>query len=504
MYTRCPGCSSTFRVTAAILQMAAGEVRCGSCGIVFNALDTLVDDWTGTDLMLPGGSVPPRPRETEAAPALQPPADAIAPEESGPIDTGFEFNVPEDEWQHFFLTPPETAQATPARIEPGFGNGFDELADEESGPAIATRVMPDLPPADQPGVEPPRAGTLDEETADTDVWAGFLREAGLEPTAGEGVTAEADPDPADDAPLFRFGEETSHAEAILVTARPAAPSPEQAGTDASTTVDADACIPAEDADVPPLEPEEPVALIRVPDEDDEDGMLAGSDRIVDSDSGSALEIEDDAQAGAEVAAVLAASPGPETVFDWGPPPAFSKRSTMTPRHTGRWLAASLVAALALAAQWVHQSRDELAANPAWGEVVRTAYQRLGLPLYPDWPLTAYEIRSVKALVENAPQGTLDIVAEIAVTGQQPVGAPMLRVVLRDRWSNAVASGVFDPGDYLAEAPPPDLTYAPGTLIPARISLKDPGTTAQGFELDVCMPNRHHGLQCKSVRDPFRR
>ena len=27
-----------------LLQMAAGEVRCGACGSVFNALDTLVDE----------------------------------------------------------------------------------------------------------------------------------------------------------------------------------------------------------------------------------------------------------------------------------------------------------------------------------------------------------------------------------------------------------------------------------------------------------------------------
>ena len=43
MYTRCPSCSSTFRVTAAILQMAAGEVRCGSCGGVVNALGQPID-----------------------------------------------------------------------------------------------------------------------------------------------------------------------------------------------------------------------------------------------------------------------------------------------------------------------------------------------------------------------------------------------------------------------------------------------------------------------------
>jgi hypothetical protein len=81
---------------------------------------------------------------------------------------------------------------------------------------------------------------------------------------------------------------------------------------------------------------------------------------------------------------------------------------------------------------------------------------------------------------------------------------MVRVVLRDRWSNPLASGVFDPAAYLAQMPTAPSVYAAGSLIPVTISLKDPGTAAQGYELDVCLPNRHFGLQCKSARDPFRR
>jgi hypothetical protein len=42
------------------------------------------------------------------------------------------------------------------------------------------------------------------------------------------------------------------------------------------------------------------------------------------------------------------------------------------------------------------------------------------------------------------------------------------------------------------------------VIPVRISVSDPGTSAQGYELDVCLPDRHRGLQCQSAGDPFRR
>ncbi len=39
MYTLCPHCSTCFRLTAEHLNAAAGNVRCGNCGAVFNALD---------------------------------------------------------------------------------------------------------------------------------------------------------------------------------------------------------------------------------------------------------------------------------------------------------------------------------------------------------------------------------------------------------------------------------------------------------------------------------
>ena len=41
MYTQCPDCSTAFRVTAEVLKQAAGKVRCGGCGIAFNALEYL-------------------------------------------------------------------------------------------------------------------------------------------------------------------------------------------------------------------------------------------------------------------------------------------------------------------------------------------------------------------------------------------------------------------------------------------------------------------------------
>ena len=44
MYTQCPECGASFRVTADVLRQAAGKVRCGTCSAAFNALDFLSED----------------------------------------------------------------------------------------------------------------------------------------------------------------------------------------------------------------------------------------------------------------------------------------------------------------------------------------------------------------------------------------------------------------------------------------------------------------------------
>ena len=44
MYTQCPECGIAFRVTAEVLKVAAGKVRCGGCAHAFNALDYLSEE----------------------------------------------------------------------------------------------------------------------------------------------------------------------------------------------------------------------------------------------------------------------------------------------------------------------------------------------------------------------------------------------------------------------------------------------------------------------------
>ena len=67
MRTRCPACSTVFRVTSDQLRAKAGKVRCGYCQAVFNAFDELID-------------------ETQPAALTQPPAEAPANLEAAAVE----------------------------------------------------------------------------------------------------------------------------------------------------------------------------------------------------------------------------------------------------------------------------------------------------------------------------------------------------------------------------------------------------------------------------------
>lgn len=67
MLTRCPSCTTTFRISPEQLKARQGRVRCGKCRNVFNALETLVEE------------APPAPAAVAETPEV-PPAPAVAEE----------------------------------------------------------------------------------------------------------------------------------------------------------------------------------------------------------------------------------------------------------------------------------------------------------------------------------------------------------------------------------------------------------------------------------------
>ena len=93
MYTQCPECQVTFKVTAEVLQQARGRVRCGNCGEAFNALDHLSESPPVSQPLAP----PDPETERKSQELLNTLNQMVGPEDIRIEDTGIEWRVVDDE-----------------------------------------------------------------------------------------------------------------------------------------------------------------------------------------------------------------------------------------------------------------------------------------------------------------------------------------------------------------------------------------------------------------------
>jgi predicted Zn finger-like uncharacterized protein len=166
MYTQCPDCSTAFRVTAEVLKQAAGKVRCGGCGIAFNALSYLSESMPeqqppgDADAALPELKPEPAqnddglPKSISAAQsaALLKTLDELAGSDIRIEDTGVEWRVLDDD-------------------EVGEAAGNEVPAPEESGELLIDEILDESPtPVDQFLTETPAVVDSPEifESTDTE------------------------------------------------------------------------------------------------------------------------------------------------------------------------------------------------------------------------------------------------------------------------------------------------------------------------------------------------
>lgn len=493
MYTSCPECGTVFRISTNELRVAEGYVRCGHCSATFNAIATLTDEPPPTvtlqQLVLPtepepGAFPAPPPQSPEPEPEREPeplpgfPAEpqipAAPPELQAaatvvplPVsDDTLEFDIPEDSWSNFFeagvpapVVPVAVSQAAAAQAvtaetpaEPdaelftviGGPTEFETESELEPPTDVGTGVGSDT--VDQAGLYRALSAETGLKLDDDADWQALLKEVRDDDIAPEPVYVidEAeDQNPPEDLPLPDPSWDV--------------PAPEDTRTPAPLP--------------PDFVPELPTAAIASATRDPEAALTARRE-----------------------------TPVADRPFIWeppAPPPAESGR------HWG-YTAGSVLAALLLVMQLLHQQRDELATNPSLTEPLRRIYAAAGLPLWPAWDLRSYELRTSEAVADRSSPGALDILGRIAVVGNDRVGLPLVRVTLRDRFGEPLGSRVFQPAQYLGRNAQLREPVSPGTLIPVEISLKDPGRDAQGFDVDVCVMSRRDGITCRSDREPFAR
>ena len=190
MYTQCPECDVAFRVTAEVLKVAAGRVRCGNCAAAFNALEHLseakpvanepateaydpdAEDPTTGDTVIIQADIPPETITAAESAALMRTLDDLAVEDIRIEDTGVEWRVVDD----IDLDPP--AEPTPpAQDEPS--RDIDEMLFDDN------TVLPDdfdavvdatseAKPVEPPPPAEPESPQVEVDLSEPDEWDDLL------------------------------------------------------------------------------------------------------------------------------------------------------------------------------------------------------------------------------------------------------------------------------------------------------------------------------------------
>ena len=164
-----------------------------------------------------------------------------------------------------------------------------------------------------------------------------------------------------------------------------------------------------------------------------------------------------------------------------------------------WLIAGIVSALLLVVQVVHQNREWLAAHSPLGGTLRALYSTIGAPVSPPANLSAYQLRQWGVTGDPAGEGTLRVRASILNTTAQLQPFPLLRVTLANRFGGSIGTRDFEPSEYAGK--PTARLLAPGERVDATMDILDPGKSAEGFEIDVCLRGADRKISCANDGAP---
>ena len=480
MYSQCPDCLTRFRVTAEVLRVAQGTVRCGRCGSAFNALSRLSDT-----------PPPPPPRMSAAA---RDAAAATGAEAAGTSHTSeFHFSVDDIEkvfveardWQRSYG---ETAALEDGAESLSLTSEPSELLVDEGAPLEditleGERIQIEVPP-----------GLLDDEEVEEEIAAALERDASLDIDATDRFKV------LDDLEVTALAKEIIDSEYDDSELRPPPAPPVMAA--------------------PPPRPVPPVPV-------DE-----GSDGTVN------FKITDDLRAQLAAAATAAAAPAapstrpapaPATARDPGrivaeraapaaeaipakrwQPQARADDDELLPLSRGAdetgdesgvavgaiaWTVGCLVLALVLAAQVIHYFRQDIVRNPQLGPALSQVYDRLGLDLAPNWDPRAFELRQWGDAASTAKDGRMSVQASIRNKAAFAQPYPLLRLELEDRFGGTVATRDFEPAEYLKSPAQAKRMIAAGASADADLELVDPGEDAVGYRLNVCLRESTEILRC---------
>jgi predicted Zn finger-like uncharacterized protein len=404
LFTQCSKCETVFRLSAEVLRAAGGQVRCGKCGEVFNALAQLAEDPAAFTVS-----------ETEID--LEFRADSI-----------LESPAP--------MAPQHEVQTTAEDLAP-------------------------------PGVEIARLQILDwNEDASPDLPA-QIDDAPAEDVGETSLEFTLPPGELDRI----FIETKKRVSPLQKVAPPLPPHPEDVEVFSAAA---------------PQSEHEPVS----------EPLAAAVP--------SGFEVPEDVQR--EMLSVIESSADSEEQFRERRVRGSRRRASpfaLTPQESERtfipWLSAAIASALLLMVQLVHHNREWLAAHTPLGGTLRALYSTMGAPVSAPANLTAYQLRQWGVTGEPSAEGTLRVRASILNIAAQLEPYPLLRVTLANRFGGSIGTRDFEPFEYLGK--PIAKLLAPGERVDATMDILDPGKSAEGFEIDVCLRGGDKKISCANDAAP---
>jgi predicted Zn finger-like uncharacterized protein len=499
LFTRCPVCQTTFRITADTLRIANGAVRCGSCATVFSAYSGLRQDTLDEAMRQDDALLSPTMQSQELA-AIE---EIASPELADDDDDALAAASTEDENAGEFVV----LETLPEDLD----SESDEAARSEQPEDLDSESDEDLPSdlAATPAAEP-----SPETLTARDAEPSATEETPLEP---EGAAAEAAQEESGslhfDAPVDEWSQLLSEIERSVSGDEPKTEdiAAEQADNEGTSSADAprgrESTAPEfsnvsepfslgswETGEREPLPPEQP-AIPADPKPGPDAASSAPADRAEESDD----ELYSDIVISAEqIDATLSAAPDADLVAALEAGLGQLPESGQTPRI---WTFGAAALALVLAMQIVHHYRSALASRPIIGAVIQTTYGVLGLEVVPAWDLEQYEITNWAATAGpgDLGAGNLHITAQIRNIGPKAQPYPSIQLELKDRWEAVIGSRIFPPSEYLTPNFDPSGLMAVGAVVPADLAVVDPGLDASGFELDVCLKTTGGRVSCAADR-----
>ena len=448
MFTQCSKCETVFKLSAEVLRAAGGQVRCGNCGEVFNALARLAEDANAF-----------APRETSYD--LESRADSILREPSPPHpapepepDINDDFGTPGVEIARLqILDWNESDAEQPITEDIDLDQGeteSDPSLEFTLPPGELDRIFVESKKKQAAKTSPPAPPPDDSEEFEVDITP--------VPIPAKPVPAPV-PAPAPAAP--------APAPAAPKPTAPPPPAPKPAAPK-----------PAPQASPPPPPPPPPQPQPAAEQPPHPEALAAATSSAFDVPDAVRFEI---------LSGMESAQPLHEL-----------SRSSRTP-GLKRWMAAAFVFALLLAFQIVHHNREYLVAHGPFAGLLRALYAGAGAPVPSSANLAAYQLRQWGVSGDPAADGTLRVRASILNGAAQLEAFPLLRVKLANRFGTSIGARDFEPSEYLGK---PTARYMnPGEQVDATMDILDPGKNAEGFEIDVCLRGADRKISCANDAVP---